>query len=95
MSLCYLMERLIVNPLRTDPVNEPIIIPMIKKVHAAYGPERLMWASDSPYQIVPPHTYRDSIALIRNRLDFLSDSDREWLLYKTAEKVYFSQAIPG
>ena len=71
------------------------LIPMIKKVHAAYGPERLMWASDSPYQIVPPHTYRDSIALIRNRLDFLSDSDREWLLYKTAEKVYFSQAIPG
>ena len=48
-----------------------------------------MWASDSPYQLGPPNTYADSLALIRERVDFLSESDREWLLRKTAEKVYF------
>lgn len=65
------------------------LVPMIRRLVEAYGPERLMWASDSPYQLVGEHTYAASIGLIRDRVDFLSDSDREWLLRKTAEKVYF------
>ena len=65
------------------------LIPMIRRVYDAYGPQRLMWASDSPYQLVGPHSYRTSIRLIRDRIDFLSPQDREWLLRKTAEKVYF------
>jgi hypothetical protein len=48
-----------------------------------------MWASDSPYQLDGDNTYAASIALIRDRIDFLSASDREWLLKKTAERVYF------
>jgi predicted TIM-barrel fold metal-dependent hydrolase len=56
----------------------------------AFGPERLMWASDAPYQLGRGHTYEDSIALIRDRIEFLSDGDREWLLCKTAERVFFS-----
>jgi predicted TIM-barrel fold metal-dependent hydrolase len=66
------------------------LIPMIRALYDAYGPSRLMWASDSPYQLGPPNTYADSLALIRERVDFLSESDREWLLRKTAEKVYFA-----
>ena len=65
------------------------LIPMIKQLLDAYGPQRLMWASDSPYQLVGENTYKASIALIRDRADFLSDSDREWLLRETAEKTYF------
>ena len=65
------------------------LVPMIRRLLDAYGPERLMWASDSPYQLVGEHTYAASIALIRDRADFLSATDREWLLRKTAEKVYF------
>jgi predicted TIM-barrel fold metal-dependent hydrolase len=65
------------------------LIPMIRALYDAYGASRLMWASDSPYQLEPPNTYADSLALIRDRVEFLSDSDREWLLRKTAEKVYF------
>ena len=34
--------------------------------------------------------YRDSLELVRNRLDFLSNDDRQWMLRKTAERVYFS-----
>ena len=62
--------------------------PMIRRVLGAFGPQRLMWASDAPFQVQPPHTYRGSIDLIR-RLDFLTDQDRAWLLRKTAERVFF------
>lgn len=66
------------------------LIPMIRRLLDVYGPERLMWATDCPYQVQEGHNYADSIALVRDRLDFLSDGDREWLLRKTAEKVFFS-----
>jgi predicted TIM-barrel fold metal-dependent hydrolase len=66
------------------------LAPMIRKVRDAYGAQRLMWASDCPYQVDPGHNYADSIALIRDRLDFLSKDDRNWILRKTAEKVFFS-----
>jgi hypothetical protein len=49
-----------------------------------------MWATDCPYQVQNGHTYRDSIELVRSRLDFLSTLDRAWLLRKTAERVFFS-----
>jgi hypothetical protein len=48
-----------------------------------------MWASDSPYQLEGENTYRASISLVRDNLDFLTKTDREWLLRNTAEKVYF------
>lgn len=63
--------------------------PLIKRLLGAFGPERLMWASDAPFQVVKGHTYRDSIELIKSGLDFLSPSDKEWLLTKTAERVFF------
>ena len=63
---------------------------MIHRLRDAYGAERLMWASDCPYQIQKRHTYSSSVELIRDRLDFLSESDKEWMLRKTAEKVFFT-----
>jgi predicted TIM-barrel fold metal-dependent hydrolase len=66
------------------------LAPMIRRLLDAYGPERLMWATDCPFQVQDGHTYIDSVALIRDRLDFLSDSDRQWLLRKTAERIFFS-----
>ena len=73
---------------RTPPYDD--MRPLIGELIRAYGPERLMWGSDSPYQVASPHTYRASIALIRDRLDGISEDDREWLLRKTAERVFFS-----
>lgn len=66
------------------------LAPMIRKLLDSFGPKRLMWASDAPYQVQGVNTYKDSIALVRDRLDFLSKTDREWLLAKTAESVYFA-----
>jgi predicted TIM-barrel fold metal-dependent hydrolase len=68
------------------------LIPMIRRVYDAFGPERLMWASDAPYQVVGGHSYQASIDLVRTGLDFASEADREWLLRKTAEHVYFFDA---
>jgi hypothetical protein len=48
-----------------------------------------MWASDAPYQINKHNSYAASIDFIKNELKFLSDGDRQWLLQKTAEKVFF------
>jgi predicted TIM-barrel fold metal-dependent hydrolase len=65
------------------------LIPMIRRVVDAFGPQRLMWASDSPFQVQGEHSYEASIALIRDRIDFLSENDKQWLLRKTAERVFF------
>lgn len=62
--------------------------PLIRRVYEAFGSERLMWASDCPFQVVD-HTYEDSIALVRDRLDFLSETDKEQILRKTAEDFFF------
>jgi predicted TIM-barrel fold metal-dependent hydrolase len=64
------------------------LAPLIKRLFEAYGPRRLMWASDCPFQ-VEKETYEDGISLVRDRLDFLSDSDKEWMLHKTAEDSFF------
>jgi predicted TIM-barrel fold metal-dependent hydrolase len=64
------------------------LAPLIKRVVQAYGASRCMWESDCPFQ-VNSDKYDDSLTLIRKRLDFLSDLDREWLLGKTAETTLF------
>jgi predicted TIM-barrel fold metal-dependent hydrolase len=65
------------------------LIPMVRRLLDAFGPNRLMWASDAPYQTQGANTYKASISLVRDRMDFLSKADREWLLAKTAESVFF------
>ena len=65
------------------------LLPVIRRVYEAFGPRRLMWASDCPFQVDPGHTYRDSIDLVRQHLDFLSDEDRAWMLRKTAQSLFF------
>jgi predicted TIM-barrel fold metal-dependent hydrolase len=62
--------------------------PLIRRVVRAFGANRCMWESDSPFQVVT-HRYVDSLALIRDRLDFLTREDREWLLSRTAEQLLF------
>ncbi|PAW83608.1 MAG: amidohydrolase [Pedosphaera sp. Tous-C6FEB] len=64
--------------------------PMIRRLRDTFGPQRIMWATDCPYQVQRGHTYADSVALIRDRLDFLSAIDRDWMLRRTAEKVFFA-----
>lgn len=71
---------------KTPPHDD--LAPLIRRVFDAFGRERLMWASDCPFQVVS-ETYEDSIALVRDRLEFLTDTDRDWLLRRTAEELFF------
>lgn len=64
--------------------------PLIRLMMDAYGPGRLMWASDCPFQVQGKNTYGASIDLIRDRLDFISSSDKEQMLRGTAERVFFA-----
>ncbi len=66
------------------------LAPIFRRLLDTFGPERLMWASDCPFQVDPGHTYAASIELVRDRLDFLTAGDRQWILKKTAERVFFS-----
>ncbi|MCA9194843.1 MAG: amidohydrolase [Planctomycetales bacterium] len=66
------------------------LLPMVKKLLDAFGPERLMWASDCPYQVQGMHTYQASIDLILKDSEFLSTSDKKWLLRDTAQKLFFA-----
>ena len=65
--------------------------PMIRRVVDAFSPQRLMWASDCPFQVQGIHDYDSSIALIRDHMGSLSQADREWMLRGTAEKVFFNE----
>jgi len=62
---------------------------MIRTLRDAYGAKRLMWATDCPYQAVEGHGYAASLALVRERLDFLSADDRRALLRDTAARLFF------
>lgn len=64
--------------------------PLIRRLRDTFGAQRLMWASDCPFQVENGHTYAASINLIHNHLDFLTKADRRWMLRDTAEKVFFS-----
>jgi predicted TIM-barrel fold metal-dependent hydrolase len=64
------------------------LAPLVKRVYEAFGPQRLMWASDCPFQVVG-ETYEDSISLVRDHLDFLSAEDNEWILRRSAEDLFF------
>jgi predicted TIM-barrel fold metal-dependent hydrolase len=64
------------------------LAPMIQKVVKAYGANRCMWESDCPFQVVD-HEYLNSFSLVKKRLPFLSEEDREWLLRRTAEEFFF------
>ncbi len=66
------------------------LLPMIRRLLDSYGPRRLMWATDCPFQLQQGHTYLGSLELIRDRLEGISPEDRQWLLGRTAEKVFFT-----
>ncbi len=73
-----------------SPAGPPYLdlAPLIRRVVGAFGSKRCMWESDCPFQVVRDR-YDESIALIRDRLDFLTEDDRQWLLGKTAEHLLF------
>jgi L-fuconolactonase len=59
----------------------------VKRLHQAFGPQRLMWATDWP--IIEGHSeYAKALAVVRDSMKFLSADDRHWMLSKTIERVW-------
>jgi predicted TIM-barrel fold metal-dependent hydrolase len=71
------------------------LLPLIRRVVTAFGPERCMWESDAPLQVKPPQDYESAVALIREHADFLTAADREQILFHTAEQFYFKRRRAG
>ena len=65
------------------------LVPLIERVYRSFGADRLMWASDCPYQVQGAYTYAASIALIEEHMNFLSNADRTQILGGTAERFFF------
>jgi predicted TIM-barrel fold metal-dependent hydrolase len=65
------------------------LAPMVRRVWEAFGAERMLWATDCPYQ-VQSETYADSVALVRDGLPFLSEADRAAILEGTAARLFFT-----
>ena len=65
------------------------LVEPIRRVVDAFGPERLMWASDAPYQVQSPHEYGPSVALMQEGCDFLGDAGIDAILRGTAERLFF------
>ncbi len=59
----------------------------VKRLHAAFGPQRLMWGTDWPV-CLSHTTYPRTLEVVRDEMKFLNDEDRHWILSKTVERVW-------
>lgn len=62
---------------------------LLYPVVRAFGPERVMWGSDSPHQLARKQSYDASVQFLTWHAEELTDREREWILGRTAEKVFF------
>jgi predicted TIM-barrel fold metal-dependent hydrolase len=59
----------------------------VKRLYDAFGPQRLMWATDWPIS-EPLCTYAQALSVVRDDMKFLNDEDKQWMLSKTIERVW-------
>jgi L-fuconolactonase len=59
----------------------------VKRLHQAFGPERLMWATDWPI-VEDRSTYARALSVVRDEMAFLNADDKRWMLSKTIERVW-------
>ncbi len=70
------------------------LLPLLRRVIDAFGPDRCMWETDvgGPVPMSDPDAvYAATVDLVLEHADFLSDGDRELILYRTAERVLFGE----
>jgi predicted TIM-barrel fold metal-dependent hydrolase len=61
--------------------------PSLERIVHYFGAERIMWGSDWPF-CLNEMTYSQSLAYILEGVKFLTKAEREWLLYKTALRIW-------
>jgi L-fuconolactonase len=59
----------------------------VKRLYDAFGPRRLMWATDWPI-VENVSTYDRALKVVRDEMKFLNAEDKSWILSKTIERVW-------
>ena len=59
----------------------------VRRLHAVFGPQRLMWESDLPVDLSWT-TYDKALSVVRDDMKFLNAEDKSWILSKTVERVW-------
>jgi predicted TIM-barrel fold metal-dependent hydrolase len=62
-----------------EPYPFPTLHPQIRRVVDTFGPQRTFWGTDLSQS---PCSYRQNVTLFTEALDFLSTSDKEWIMGK-------------
>jgi L-fuconolactonase len=61
----------------------------VKRLHHAFGPNRLMWATDWPIvEQTAGASYTRALTVVRDDMKFLNADDKRWMLSKTIERVW-------
>ena len=63
----------------------------VKKVYQAFGGSRLMWGTDWPV-CLSRASYSETLSVVRDEMDFFTPEDREWVLGKTALRLWQFQS---
>jgi predicted TIM-barrel fold metal-dependent hydrolase len=59
----------------------------VKRVYDAFGPQRIMWATDWPI-VENVSTYERALSVVRDEMKFLNAEDKQWVLSKTIQRVW-------
>jgi L-fuconolactonase len=59
----------------------------VKRLYAAFGPQRLMWGTDWPV-CNGWTTYNRTLSVVRDDMAFLNEEDKSWILSKTVERLW-------
>jgi predicted TIM-barrel fold metal-dependent hydrolase len=61
----------------------------VKRVYDAFGPRRIMWATDWPIiENTSGGSYARALTVVRDEMSFLNADDKSWILSKTIERVW-------
>ena len=73
------------------------VLPTVRRVYDAFGPQRLMWGTGFVHgERVGRILYAQELELIRERVPFFTPEDQEWILGRTALSLWhFGDADTG
>lgn len=60
---------------------------MVKRVYHTFGGSRIMWGTDWPV-CLGKATYAQTLSVVKDKMDFFTPEDREWVLGKTALQLW-------
>jgi predicted TIM-barrel fold metal-dependent hydrolase len=77
----------------TAPYPYKNIHPYIRRLVEAFEPKRCFWGTDASAMLERTSSYGDCVKLFTEHMDFLSASDKEWIMGRSlAECLHWPQS---